>query len=137
MPTCRPYVRAARAALAGFGAFVALAGWPSIADACSPPPDGWYAAIPYTELPSDGHLIVGLYCMAECGSGPTEPTITVRDIASGAEVPGTVAPILDVEETLNLYSWHAASPLVAGDNYEVDVSSSSVVVTLPIRVVPS
>jgi MYXO-CTERM domain-containing protein len=71
----------------------------------------------------------------DCGSGPTEPSLTVRDVASGAEVPGSITPLPDVDESLHLYGWRATDPLVAGGNYEVVYSSYSIPTVSPITVV--
>src|SRR5688572_14831277 len=132
MPQCRDRFRAV---FFGLGVLVAVGGWPSEADACTPPPVGWSAGLQNLELPSDGYLIVSMHCSVDCGSGPAEPSITVRDVASGTEVPGNIAPLPDVDESLHLYGWRATDPLVAGESYEVVYSSFSIPTTVPITVV--
>lgn len=132
MPVCRSRFRGV---LAGLGVLAALAAWSLEADACTPPPVGWIAVLQNLELPSDGYLIISMHCSVDCGGGPTEPSLTVRDVASGAEVPGSITPLPDVDESLHLYGWRATEPLVAGGNYEVAYSSYSIPTTSPITVV--
>ena len=115
----------ARATLAGCASLLALTAWSPEVEACSPPPVGWYAGLHNVEIPTDGYLIVSMYCSAACGSGPVEPTITVRDMSTGTEVPGAVAPLLEVADSEHVYGWRATSALVAGGSYEVEIVPSS------------
>jgi hypothetical protein len=71
------------------------------------------------QVPADGFVIFALNCPYGCDPVP-DPMVVVRDPATGGEVPGALAPVADVPESLRAFGWRATSPLAAG-SFEIEI----------------
>jgi hypothetical protein len=120
--------------LAALGGLVVFGGLARDAVACSEPPPGWRGSVLTSEVPSGGLVLVRYYCSVGCAGFPEPPVITVREQATGSEVPG-VRSELYFSEFEHTFEWRAADPLVTGQ-YEIDLGNSPAEAPAVIRVVP-
>jgi MYXO-CTERM domain-containing protein len=104
------------------GAFASLAIVSSLvrdAKACTYPPPGWHASLQTQQVPTDGFVLFTHYCSFGCDS-PPEPTVVVRDPATGSEIVGSVSPLADLPASLHAFAWRATEALAAG-NYDIEI----------------
>ncbi|WP_437589778.1 hypothetical protein [Sorangium sp. So ce1000] len=120
-----PYSRFAALTLAVMGGLGALViSRPS--SACTPPPDGPYAAAVPRTVPLDGVIVAQAGCYSNCPE--SAPVLVVKDKETGEVLSGTQAEVADVpvREGDSLLAFHPTAPLVDGHTYQVTVEGQNI-----------